>query len=294
MPDFDVKLTRRAVRRGLFRTASVVLAVLLALALAATVGSSLVQTRGDREQRMTDVLGTAFKLYNPAYQVVVGACCATTPASMSFEVTAAPLRAATGPWAGGGAYTISQDLFGRVGRLPLGHTAGTRLSLALFDVGGALAPKDEVRKVLARLPDGLNALAVVEFAAPLAPDALKGFLEAYDTCADKVVYERRTSALPITWGTGTWDRGELAEGKEGCGVELGNLREWTGLLREHDDANLRRFDLSLDRLRTAARDGLAYAYVADLVAIEKLRRILEDPRVRTVRLADVAFDLDRP
>nr|WP_235854691.1 hypothetical protein [Nonomuraea aridisoli] len=105
---------------------------------------------------------------------------------------------------------------------------------------------------------------------------------------------RASRALPITWGTGTWDRGELAEGKEGCGVELGNFREWAGLLRDHDDANLRRFDLSLDRLRTAARDGLAYAYVADLVAIEKLRRILEDPRVRTVRLADVAFDLDRP
>ncbi|TYB58365.1 hypothetical protein FXF51_37585 [Nonomuraea sp. PA05] len=295
MPDFDPKLTRKAVRRGLLRTTSSVLAVLLALALVATLGSSLVQQRGDRERRMMDVLGTAFKLYNPAYTVTVGDCCETTPWSMSFQASASPLRAIGGFWpTGGGTYTISQDFFGRVGRLPLGSTAGTRLSISLFDVGGTLAPKEQVRKVLARLPDGLNALAVVEFAAPLKEAELKGFLDQNRTCADKVVYERRTGSLPITWGDITWDRGEFAEGKQGCGVGLDNFRTWVGLLREHDDANLRRFDLSLNRLRKAAGDGLAYAYVDQLASVAELRKLIEDPRVRTVRLADVTFDLDRP
>ncbi|MEV4175141.1 hypothetical protein [Nonomuraea sp. NPDC049709] len=295
VPDFDPKLTRRAVRRGLLRTTTNVLAVLLALALVATVGSTLVQERGDRERRMTDVLGTAFKLYNPAYEVTVGGCCETTPVSMSFEVTASPLRAVGGFWpAGGDTYTISQDFFGRVGHLPLGSTANTRLSFALYDVGGDLAAKEEVRKVLARLPDGLNALAVVEFAAPLKENELKAFLDRNKSCADRVVYERRTGSLPITWGEITWDRGESAEGKQGCGVGLDNFRFWTGLLREHDDANLRRFDLSLARLRKAAGDGLAYAYVDQLASVEELRELIEDPRVRTIRLADATFDLDRP
>ncbi|GAA4969971.1 hypothetical protein HD597_008855 [Nonomuraea thailandensis] len=295
MPDFDPKLTRKAVRRGLVRTTTNVLAVLLALALVATIGSSLVQQRGDRERRMTDVLGTAFKLYNPAYSVAVSDCCETTPLSMSFQVTASPLRPVGGSWpAAGETYTISQDFFGRVGRLPLGSTAGTRLSVSLFNVGGALAPKEEVRKVLARLPDGLNALSVVEFAAPLKDAELKAFLEQNKTCADKVVYERRTSSLPITWGEITWDGGEFSEGKHGCGVGLDNFRTWVGLLREHDDANLRSFDLTLDRLRKAARDGLAYAYVDELSSVERLRELIEDPRVRTIRLADATFDLDRP
>ncbi|AQZ66621.1 unnamed protein product [[Actinomadura] parvosata subsp. kistnae] len=295
MPDFDPKLTRKAVRRGLLRTTANVLAVLLALALVATIGSSLVQQRGDREQRMMDVLGTAFKLYNPAYNVSVGDCCETTPLSMSFQVTASPLRAVGGFWPDGGdTYTISQDFFGRVGRLPLGSTAATRLSISLFDVGGTQAPKDQVRKVLARLPAGLNALAVVEFATPLKEAELKEFLSRNKTCADKVVYERRTSSLPITWGDITWNRGGLAEGKQGCGVGLDSFRAWVRLLREHDGANLRSFDLSLARLRKAAAEGLAYAYVDQLASVEKLRELIEDPRVRTVRLADVTFDLDRP
>jgi hypothetical protein len=295
MPDFDPKLTRKAVRRGLVRTTTNVLAVLLALALAATLGSTLVQERGDREQRMMDVLGTAFKVYNPAYTVTVGDCCETTPVSMSFQVAAAPLRAVGGFWpVGGETYTITQDFFGRVGHLPLGSTANTRLSIALYDLGGTLARKEQVRKVLARLPAGLNTLAVVEFAAPLKQAELKGFLEEKKTCADKVVYERRPSSLPITWGETTWDRGEFVEGKEGCGVGLSNFRSWVRLLREHDEANLRRFDLTLNRLRKAAGDGLAYAYVDQLASVEELRRLIEDPRVRTIRLADATFDLDRP
>ncbi|MFC4115481.1 hypothetical protein [Nonomuraea zeae] len=295
MPDFDPRLTRKAVRRGLFRTSSSVLAVLLVLALVATYGSMLAQTRGDREQRMTDVLGTAFKLYNPAYRVVTGTCCETTPWSMSFEVSAAPLRAFGGFWPSGGeTYTISQTLFGRVAHLPLGSTANTRLSLQLYDLGGTLARKENVRKALARLPGDLRALAAVEFAAPLKGAELKSFLDQREVCAESVVYERRTGSLPITWGEITWDRGTFAEGKEGCGVGLGNFRSWVSMLRDHDEPNLHRFDLSLSRLRKAAADGLAYAYVDQSTSIAELRKVIEDPRVRTVRLADVTFDLDRP
>ncbi|WP_157548240.1 hypothetical protein [Nonomuraea candida] len=301
MPDFDPKRTRRSVRRGLARTTSSVLTVLLALALVATHGSALVQQRGDRERRMMDVLGTAFKLYNPAYQVTVGACCETTPVSMSFEVGASPTRAIGGFWPGGGdTYRITQDFFGRVsGHLPLGHTANTRLSLALFGMGGSLAPKEQVRKVLGRLPERLNTLAAVEFAAPLDEAGLIGFLKEARTCPDKVVYERRTGSLPIVWGDTFWSP-PLAEGEEdtfgerACGEQLADFRAWVGLLREHDDANLRSFDLSLARLRKAAGDGLAYGYVDQLSSVAELRKLIEDPRVRTIRLADVTFDLDRP
>lgn len=96
MPDFDPKATRRAVRRGVARTAITVLAALLVLVLAATVGSGLIQRRGDREQHMTDVLGTAFKIYNPGYDVEIRERGATTPLSMSFTVAVRPIRAVGG------------------------------------------------------------------------------------------------------------------------------------------------------------------------------------------------------
>ncbi|GAA3419528.1 hypothetical protein GCM10018952_59410 [Streptosporangium vulgare] len=299
LPDFDPKRTRRAVRRGLFRTVAIVLAVLALLTVAATEGSSLLQTRGDREARMQAVLGTAFKIYSPAYTVTIDSCCQTTPASMSFEVVARPMGP-VGAWpAGSESYTISQDLFGRVRRLPLGHTANTRLSQSLLNLGTRLTTKDEARAVLARLPADLSALAVVEFEQPLGEADLKAFVKRYRSCAEQVVYERRPGSLPITWGFDYWtDALDLGKGgdmtEEVCGGSLPQFRDWVGLLRDHDNANLRSFDLSLDRLRKAAEAGLAHGYVDQLSSVRELRELLKDPKVRTVRLAGVTFDLDRP
>ncbi|MFB9475415.1 hypothetical protein ACFFR3_38500 [Nonomuraea salmonea] len=299
MPDFDPRRTRRAVRRGLARTVVSVLAVLALVAVVVTEGASLVQTRGDRERRMMDVLGTAFKMYNPAYLVDNGPCCETTPVSMAFEVTARPMGP-VGAWPGGSqTYSISQDFFGRVGRLPLGHTANTRLSQSLFNVGTTLGRKEEVKQVLARLPADLSALAVVEFERPLPEAEFEAFVRRHGSCAERVVYERRPGSLPITWGFDYWtDPADLRKGgdvtDEVCRGGLPQFRAWVGLLRDHDDANLRSFDLSLKRLREASGAGLAHAYVDELSSVRELRELLKDPQVRTIRLADVAFDLDRP
>ncbi|MEV0148162.1 MULTISPECIES: hypothetical protein [unclassified Nonomuraea] len=297
LPDFDPRATRRSVRRGIVRTATVVLAALVAVALVATLGSAAVQKRGDRERRMWDVLGTAFKIYNPAYAIDVQDCCQTTPLSMSLTVSARQRRAQGGfQGDAGSSYTITQDFFGRVGRLPLGNYANTRLSSALGEVGTDLAGKEQVRKVLARLPTALNAMAVVEFTSPVTPEELGRLGHG---CTARVVYERRPGSVPITWDMTTWDRAPLNMEKETpCDaqprVDLENFRRWVGMLRDYDDANLHRFDLSLARLRKAAKEGLVYAYMDDLASVEDLRKLLEDPRVRTIRLADVAFDLDRP
>ncbi|MEU0570172.1 hypothetical protein ABZ297_32970 [Nonomuraea sp. NPDC005983] len=300
MPDFDPKSTRRAVRRGVFRTAFIVLAALVALVLVATVGSTLVQQRGDRDQRMKDVLGTAFKLYNPAYNLAIDSCCDVTPVSMAFTVRGAPMRAIGGFASyGGSTYTVRQDFFGRVGRLPLGNGANTTLSTALANVTTGNQPKQDTRKVLARLPADLNALAVVEFTRPLSTEELVAFGAKYKACPDKVVYERRPTSIPITWNDATWDRAPMPETHmqmcyESPGNHLRSLRAWVATLRDYDDANLRDFDLSLARLRKAANEGLAYAYVDQLATIGGLRKLIEDPLVRTVRVADVTYDLERP
>ncbi|TMR90412.1 hypothetical protein [Nonomuraea basaltis] len=307
MPDFDPKATRRAVRRGLTRTAITVLAALVVLILAATAGSSLIQQRGDRELRMTDVLGTAFKIYNPGYDIEVRDWGATTPLSMSFTVAVRPMRAVGGFVGGYGGveHVVTQDFFGHVGRLPLGSYANTTLSTALVNVGTGNQPKQDSRKVLARLPEGLNALAVVEFAKPLTTEELVAFTARYKSYAEKVVYERRPRSIPITWGGMTmWDRAPMPENEAGedrwiepdeaIKLDLANFRRWVGILKDYDDDNLHDFDLSLARLRKVAKDGLAYAYVDSLATIGELRKIIEDPLVQAVRVADVTYDLERP
>ena len=226
---------------------------------------------------------------------------------MSFTVAVRPVRAVGGFVGGyeGVEHVVTQDFFGHVGKLPLGNYAGTTLSTALINVGTGNQPKQDSRKVLARLPEGLNALAVVEFAKPLTIEEFVAFSAKYKSYAEKVVFERRPRSIPITWGGMTmWDGAPMPEMKAGedhmiepdeaIKLDLANFRRWVGILKGHDDDNLRDFDLSLTRLRKAAKDGLAYAYVDSLATIGKLRKIIEDPLVRTVRVADVTYDLERP
>ncbi|GAB3907824.1 hypothetical protein [Microbispora bryophytorum] len=92
-----------------------------------------------------------------------------------------------------------------------------------------------------------------------------------------------------------WDRALMpGADDEPIKSDLANFRRWVGILKDYDDDNLHDFDLSLARLRKAADDGLVYAYVDSLVTIGELRKIIDDPLVRTVRVADVAYDLERP
>ncbi|MFI6320461.1 hypothetical protein ACIBG8_23205 [Nonomuraea sp. NPDC050556] len=281
IPDFDPKKTRRAVRRGVLRTA---LTSALALAVVAVMligGLRLLQTRGDREERMEKVLGTALQIAKPAYHLDIEPCCDVGPLSMSLRVSAQPIRAIGAFNVGGGStYEVRQNFFGRVEELPWAQLGNTDLTTMLANVGGTLQRRENIRKVLARLPQDMNALAVVELAQPMADQAFRDFLVQAGTGAERVAYEVRTGSVPITWDF-------LEE------TALSGFRAWVGELQDHDEPNLRRFDLDLARLRKAAKDGLAYAFVTD-ENVADLRKLIEDPRVRTVRLADLAFDLERP
>ncbi|WP_214415415.1 hypothetical protein [Sphaerisporangium fuscum] len=299
IPEFDPRRTRRAVRRGVLRTGLVAAVTLVLLFVAATAGSEWVQRRGDREKRMRDVLGTALQIANPGYRITLGGISAS-PLSLSLDVGITPLRA-QGSFSTGAAFgdtkdEITQDFFGRVLHSPLGYATETPLTYALYNVGTGNQPKDRMRKVLARLPRTMNALAVVEFAAPLGTDQLAAFGRQYDSCPDLVVYENRPRATPITWG---WDMSPSTSGMDGgtchdlVPKELANFRAWVASLREYDDANLRRLGVNLKRLRESAAGGQTYAYVDTVATVEELRKIIEDPRVATVRVADVTYDLER-
>lgn len=95
---------------------------------------------------------------------------------------------------------LTQDFFGRVGRPPLGHATETPLTYARYNVGTGNQPKEHMRKVLARLPETMNALAVVEFTAPHTGSQLSAFGGRYGSCPDLAVYENRPRSTPITWG----------------------------------------------------------------------------------------------
>ncbi|MEV4161243.1 hypothetical protein [Nonomuraea dietziae] len=289
IPEFDPKRTRRAVRLGILRTAAVVLAVLLVVSLAAVFGSRLIQERGDRERRMVNVLGAALQVANPGYEVSEKECCDTSLTGMAFSVYVSALRAHSGFSSGLNHQTfrVEQDFFGRVQAPPLGHATETTLTYGLYNVGTGNQPKEDMRKVLARLPEGLAALAVVELVRPLKDAEFAAFRTRTGLHSERTVYENRPRATPITWSAH-----QLGVGFEEDD-DLASLRAWVGSLRDHDEHNLRQFGLDLTRLRKSAADGLAYAFVTN-ATVGGLRKIIDDPEVRTVRVADVTYDLQRP
>ncbi|GGM88582.1 hypothetical protein GCM10010106_39790 [Thermopolyspora flexuosa] len=178
---------------------------------------------------------------------------------------------------------LAQETFVKATRALLGRCGGSPAAWLLS------------RAVLARLSEAMNALVVVEFATPLDASRLADFARRYGSCPELVVYERRPRATPITWGGHMTP--STSEPRSGAchGLvphELENFRRWTASLREHDDANLRRFGLDLSRLRAAATAGRAYGYVDRTVSVARARKMLDDPSAATVRVVDVAFDLE--
>ncbi|WP_093259558.1 RNA polymerase sigma factor [Thermostaphylospora chromogena] len=179
-----------------------------------------------------------------------------------------------------------------------------------------------VRDLLDRLPERhrrlltlvyLDGFSLVEVAAMTgrSTSAVKtavwraraAFAGRYRGCPELAVYENRPHATPITWGMGilahdTADGGADDTPTAGgtCAdqapAELERFRAWVATLHDHDQANLQRFGLDLARLRKAAADGRVYAYVDSGVRISRLREIIDDPLVKTVRVADVTFNLD--
>jgi hypothetical protein len=75
--------------------------------------------------------------------------------------------------------------------------------------------------------------------------------------------------------------------------DLDNFRAWVSSLRDHDEINLRKFGLDLSRLRAAATAGKTYGYADRLLTVDQARKLIENPQVKTIRVADVAYDLDR-
>ena len=272
------------------------------MVLAATLGLEAVQRRGDREQRMRDVLGTALAIANPGYEVRLGEIDAS-PLSLALEVGIAPIRAhgafVTGAAFGDRKEEIRQDFFGRVDRAPLGHATETPLTYALYNLGTGNQPQERMRGVLDRLPETMNALVVVEFARPLDAAGLAEFGRRYRSCPELVVYESRPRATPITWGrhmlpsTSELPSGGVHECPALVPHELENFRRWVASLREHDEPNLRKFGLDLARLRAAADGGKVYGYADRTVTVAEARKMLDDPAVKTIRVADVAYDLER-
>jgi hypothetical protein len=278
-----------------------VLAVTMALCLALRVADKVAWLFiGFDDERMAQVYATTARVANPDKRLPYGHLEWGGLLESTYTLQGEPRR--VGPSEGETEYQITENLLGAVRAPSLGGPSGS-LDSAIGGVGSDDAEFDEVRAERARktidgLPQTLEAVAVVEYKDEMTAERLVGFQHRHKICGGEdlsyIYYPSYydDSDDPPSLNAIVWNRGMAKEPSwQGltyqCASEpyvaLTEFRRWVRLLEE--------FGLTYGRLTEAAEDGLVYGLVVDGWKLADLRKLLDDPEVRTVHLADVAFDL---
>ncbi|WP_049567584.1 hypothetical protein [Nonomuraea sp. SBT364] len=280
-----------------------VLAVTVALWLAVVVADRTMWLFVDYDgERMARVYGTAAAIANPdkrlhGYDDDQGLLHAT------HTLWGEPRRA--GPGEGGTYYEITENLFGAVRAPSLDEPAGS-VAEAIGSVESELVSGVKTRETFDALPRTLNAVAVVDFTQAMTTERLIAFNGKHKICGGEDVSYLYSpsyyddSASPSFLNAVVWNRAmpvsrtrdELAYQCESePRAALAAFRTWVGLLDRGDD--LTAFGLTDGWLAMAAREGVVHGLLIDGWKLADLRKLLDDPEVETVHLADVAFDLGR-
>ncbi|MFD1542610.1 hypothetical protein [Nonomuraea guangzhouensis] len=283
-----------------------VVAVTAALLLVLGVGERVLWLFVDfDDERTAQVYGTAARVVNPDKRLANGHTDGGGLRGTTYTLWGEPRKA--GPSEGEEEYEIVENSFGSVRAPSLDGPSGS-LAYAIDSVREAPdvdeGLKEAARKAIDALPQTLDAVAVVEFAGTMTTDRLVAFNRRHSICGgEDVSYLYSLSSYDdssdppavnaVVWNRGMTKDGFSAEVTYQCETEpvaaLAEFRRWVGLLNEGDD--LDEFDLYYELLTEDAEDGGVYGLVVDRWKLADLRKLLDDPEVRTVHLADVAFDL---
>ncbi|MBT2232990.1 hypothetical protein [Nonomuraea sp. NEAU-A123] len=257
------------------------------------------------DERMAQVYGTAARVVNPDKRLASGYSDGGGLWGTTYTLLGEPRKAGRGE--GGEEYVIEENSFGAV-RAPSLEGPSGGLAQAIdsvvedADVDEELTEK--ARKTIDALPQTLDAVAVVEFADTMTTDRLVAFNRRHTICggADtSYIYSLSyyddssdpAAANAVVWNRDMTKDGFSVEVTYQCETEpaaaLMEFRRWVGLLGEGDD--LQEFGLDYDWLVDDAEEGVVHGLVVDGWKLADLRKLLDDPEVRTVHLADVAFDL---
>ncbi|NUW32445.1 hypothetical protein HTZ77_13540 [Nonomuraea sp. SMC257] len=283
-----------------------VLAVTAALFLAFSAADRMLWVFMDSDdERMVRLYGTAARIANPDKRLTHGYGDGRWLLKKSYTLLGEPRRA--GPSEGETEYEIAENLFGTIQAPFLDGPSGS-LADAIGSVDAELgvdeALTERVRKTIDELPQTLDAVAVVEFAHSMTTERLVAFNRRHRVCGGADVSYMYSpsyyddSSEPASLNAVVWNRGMTEDDTQAgltyqCETEpwaaLTEFRRWVGLLDEGDD--LSAFELDYGWLTGAAKEGVVYGLVVDRWKLAELGKLLDDPEVRTVHLADVAFDL---
>ena len=264
-PVIDDDAIRRAVRRGVLRVAFTAAAWLLLALVVAVIGTGTVTSL--RTQHFVAVVDGGIQAAHPEYDLNGMSCCggiSSVTVRRDGHVRAAVDGSAQA------VVQVHRSFLGRVD-VDAGDPSQTPVLRAL---SREAATKTATRALVDKLPGTVVASALVELDTPLS----------YDQAKAATTVEATAMILTMPFGTDSmvsWP----------AGGDLSGFVHWAGDLRAGDDGLLSTLDLPPSAtLRQIARDPKVYGMVIDRATPAQLRSLLDNPAVRTVNLADIAFD----
>jgi hypothetical protein len=301
LPPFDERAARRAIWRGVVRTAITGLFLVFAGWLILTLISFYVQRIGDREERFQSVYGLGFLVAHPDWRGEPSGCCNTDLTSLELFLDVQPQTAEpisptpTKAW-------LRLNILGRlvIDSIPNLPETPIRHAISVGPPG-----KDETRALLDELPQPIRASAVVEPMTPLGADEVRDLLQRTDSWPGSFppVYLESLYSPPREFPPSKlgWPNPAIAS-SEAWGdshLELADpltqFKAWAAMLNDGDDLNLERLGLPrADGIKKLAVDPKVHAFILPKASLEELRALLDDPAVSSVTVADVAFDLGNP
>ena len=303
LPAFDNRAMRRAVRRGVIRTAFVgALWLVLASFVLSIAGKVALSTLGRRDH-VKRVVAVGWQVAHPEFIVKQsGEGSGYVHTTATFDVQ--PLGVQSVPAAT--KMSFSESLFGGVSRsYPDPKSAASQILMSFGNPQESGAGwKASERKMLDALPKPVRVAAIVEFAQPL-------------TYADYTAFVARTGAkmdlidAPLLLGS-VGDIGALFNGPNfltgvcawspGYDTErgrepnfddpIGGFRSWVRSLHDSDSGVLLKVGVKLSLLRDAARAGLVHGVIVNDASTAELLKFLDDPAVGAVHPYDVAFAVE--
>jgi hypothetical protein len=282
---------------------------ILALLVLAIV-SHFWQRRGDREERFQAVAGLGFLVANPGWEGEPSGCCNTSLTSIELFLDiwpqgASPTGERTRAW-------LRMNLRGRLDQGSIPVLPDTPVDEALSRGG---PDKEATRELLSQLPEPVRAMAVIELAEPMGAPEFAELLRAHGIPSGEpelhnsppVFLEEpylrfdEDAASADQWYLArlTWPNPNIASAATGTeerllpGADpLTQFKAWASMLRDSDDGNLERLNLPpADAIKGLAENPQVHGFLLERGTVDRLEELLDDPRIRSVNVADVAFDL---
>jgi hypothetical protein len=290
-PTFDDAAVRRATRRGLSRSAfRAAVLLVIALFVLRMIGGFWGLARG-REDRFKAIAAGAFVAAHPEFDLVGqgdGPTSLGGTESYEFDYT---VRNADRAGSHGSAY-VHNDVFGTWStNADISYPSATPLGRGEDNV----RPEEgETRRLLAELPRPVVMMAVIETSEPMSPAAYGTHFERYPgspISAPAPVYLQSPYDMEHLEHVPrlTWPSANLTDATAQA-FEEESFAHWARRVHASDDRNLRLMGLpSAKRLHALAKSPKVYAFIVQQMSTTDLKKYLDDPAVRSVRIVDIAF-----